>query len=151
MTDRPKVGLCIFVLNHEGDKVLIGKRIKEQLYGLPGGRLEYGETFEKCAVRELSEETNLKLSEERLSFLCSFNALDKAINFHWVQINYFVQINENEENIIINTEPDKCENWIWMTYEEFSFNKSDLFIPTRQFLEKYAINSFDDIKNLSAN
>lgn len=49
----PKVGLGILVFN-EQDEILLGKRINahgSESWGPPGGHLEFGETFEKCAIR----------------------------------------------------------------------------------------------------
>jgi len=59
----PKVGIGVIVINREG-KVLIGKRIgaHARKYSIPGGHLDYGETFESAAIRELKEETDFDAS-----------------------------------------------------------------------------------------
>ncbi len=150
MTNKPKVGIGIFVFNQEGDKILIGKRLKENMYGLPGGKLEFKETFEECAARELYEETNLDINKNRFNLVCTFNALNRERNYHWVEIKFAVQINKAEEKCVVNTEPDKCEEWVWMSFEEFNnLNQNQLFIPTQIFIKKFKIFSFEDIKNLS--
>ena len=58
-----KVGIGIFVI--KDDKMLMLKRLKESspVWGLPGGKLEEGETWEECASRELLEETGLNASK----------------------------------------------------------------------------------------
>ena len=46
------------------DKFLLIKRIKEPyigLWSLPGGKIEFGETLEEAIVREVEEETSLKV------------------------------------------------------------------------------------------
>eukprot|EP00877_Chromochloris_zofingiensis_P007895 jgi/Chrzof1/3359/Cz12g22080.t1 len=52
---RPRVGLGVIV--QRGDKILVGKRLGSLgagEYALPGGHLEFGESFADCAVREVS-------------------------------------------------------------------------------------------------
>ncbi len=148
--NRPKIGLAIFVLDSTNNKILIGKRMKEKLFGLPGGKLEYGESFEECAYRELLEETNLDIPENRFKYSCSFNCIKKEIDYHWVEIIMICQLTKEEEKNLRNNEPDKCENWNWVNFEEVEkLNKDNyLFIGLNRYLEKYKIDSIDKLINL---
>lgn len=150
--NRPKVGLAIFVFNSDTNQFLVGKRIKENTFGLPGGKLEYGESFEGCAQRELLEETNLNLDESRFKYLCSYNCIDKSMDYHWVEIFMVVHINSQEEHHILNTETDKCENWIWVNFDEMQTinNRDQLFIGLKGFLKRFNINSIQNIIELRA-
>ncbi|CAN5645775.1 NUDIX hydrolase [soil metagenome] len=59
--DRPVVGVGAIVVRD--DRLLVVKRGREPSRGrwsVPGGRLEFGETLESGAVRELAEETGLE-------------------------------------------------------------------------------------------
>jgi 8-oxo-dGTP diphosphatase len=53
------------VISPDGSKVLLGKNVKNAhvLVGwiLPGGKLEKSETLEECAVREIFEETGVRI------------------------------------------------------------------------------------------
>ncbi|TDZ33100.1 Nudix hydrolase 1 [Colletotrichum spinosum] len=58
----PRVGVAAVI--SRGGKVLVGLRKGSHGSGtlqLPGGHLEFGESFETCAEREALEETNLKV------------------------------------------------------------------------------------------
>lgn len=58
-------GSTIIVLNNKNE-VLLQKRIDTGDWGIPGGSLELGESFEEAAHRELYEETGLKIKSLKL-------------------------------------------------------------------------------------
>ncbi|KAK5163876.1 uncharacterized protein LTR77_010270 [Saxophila tyrrhenica] len=64
-----RVGVGVFVFkDHNDAHFVLGKRkasLGAGTYSLPGGHLEFGETFEQCAVREVKEETGLEIGEVR--------------------------------------------------------------------------------------
>jgi ADP-ribose pyrophosphatase YjhB (NUDIX family) len=64
-------------------------------WALPGGHLEFGESFETCAEREVLEETGLKISDVR--FLTAVNSVMGDENKHYVTIFMGAHIHENEE------------------------------------------------------
>ncbi|CAF4312603.1 unnamed protein product [Adineta steineri] len=64
---RPFVGIAVIAVypSRYPQSVLISERLSSHGkggYQLPGGHLEYGESFDECAKRELKEETNLDCS-----------------------------------------------------------------------------------------
>jgi 8-oxo-dGTP pyrophosphatase MutT (NUDIX family) len=57
------------VLNNIGEVLLVSRR-DENIWTFPKGHLEYGETIEEAALREVSEETGYKVKiQKRLSDL----------------------------------------------------------------------------------
>ncbi|SHK13532.1 NUDIX domain-containing protein [Desulforamulus aeronauticus] len=60
---RPGVAIVIF--NKEGE-VLLQKRADVNLWGIPSGHVEPGETVKNAAIREILEETGLQVKILRL-------------------------------------------------------------------------------------
>ena len=54
------------ILFNESDEVLLQRRSDNGRWGLPGGRMEIGESAEECAVRETWEETGILTQIKRL-------------------------------------------------------------------------------------
>jgi len=62
MDKKPKVGVGIIVI--KDNKVLLGKRKNSHGEGswcFPGGHLEFNESLENCAKREVLEETGIEI------------------------------------------------------------------------------------------
>ncbi len=53
-------------------------------YALPGGHLDFGESFEQCAAREVKEETGLNVQDVR--FLTATNTVFGDAGKHYVTI-----------------------------------------------------------------
>jgi ADP-ribose pyrophosphatase YjhB (NUDIX family) len=77
-TSNPRVRVAVVVM--QGDQVLLVRHRKgERTYWLlPGGGLDYGETIEECAVRELHEETGLTIAPQQFLFMSEAIAPDKS-------------------------------------------------------------------------
>ena len=105
---KPKVGVGVMVFKNQ--KVLIGKRKGshgEGEYTTPGGHLEYMESFEDCAKREVLEETGIEI--ENVKFLCLANLKAYAPK-HYVHIWLTADWKSGEAKVM---EPEKCEGWDW--------------------------------------
>jgi 8-oxo-dGTP diphosphatase len=61
--NKTSIRIRVAVILVKEDKILLVKHSKygREYWLLPGGGLEYGETIETCAKRELKEETNLEI------------------------------------------------------------------------------------------
>ena len=76
---RPMLTADCVVLN-DRNEILLVKRGNEPFKGcwaLPGGFMEMDETIERCAVRELEEETSLKVSEQDIHLIGVYSAPDR--------------------------------------------------------------------------
>ncbi len=76
---HPTVRVSVILPNEKGELLLIRHRKPTRSYWvLPGGHLDYGETLEGCAVRELKEETNLDIRVEKMLYVSQALAPDKS-------------------------------------------------------------------------
>ncbi|MFP3457535.1 NUDIX domain-containing protein, partial [Psychrobacter sp. SIMBA_152] len=95
-------------------------------WATPGGHLEFGETVEQCAVREVVEETGLNVTNIRkLDFT---NDIFSAENKHYITL--YVQA-DYEGGEVINKEPHKCLQWRWCDINDLP---APLFISLKNYL-----------------
>ncbi|MBN2559041.1 MAG: NUDIX domain-containing protein [Clostridia bacterium] len=59
------------IVRDGGNRILLIKRTDNDTWGIPGGSLELGETFEEAAEREVLEETGLAVGKLRMMKLFS--------------------------------------------------------------------------------
>ncbi|KAJ3045757.1 hypothetical protein HDV00_007883 [Rhizophlyctis rosea] len=84
-----RVGLAVFAVRRRDGQVLVGKRKVSHgagTYQLPGGHLDYLESFEACAARECLEETGLTLDPQSIHFLTATNDPMPPEGKHYVTI-----------------------------------------------------------------
>lgn len=55
-------------------------------WALPGGHIEFGESFETCATREVFEETGLHIKADSVRFLTATNDVMASEHKHYVTI-----------------------------------------------------------------
>ncbi len=85
--NNPKVGIGVMII--KDDKVLFGKRKGshgEREYAFLGCHLEYMESFEACARRELEEECGIKIKNIQFKFLANVTKLPKTLCSYWIVV-----------------------------------------------------------------
>lgn len=136
LTAMPKVGVAVFLVN--GDKVLLGKRKGSHGAGhfqLPGGHLEFGESWGDCARRETFEETGLVLSGP-IQFATVTNDVFAAENKHYITIFMRAECSGGEEPALL--EPEKCESWEWVPWKSIAeMSVRPLFLPLQNVVAQY--------------
>ena len=118
---RPYIGVAVIVIRD--GRVLLGRRIKAHGSGtwqFPGGHLEFGESIEACAERELFEETGLMIIRQHMGPFT--NDYFESEGKHYVTL--FV-IADKTSGAVQLKEPDKCERWEWFRWGR---------MPTPRFL-----------------
>lgn len=79
IVQRPNFRVSVIIVNEKQEILLVQhKKANRQYWVLPGGRIEYGEDFATCAVRELKEETNLDIKFGKVVFLSEAIAPDRS-------------------------------------------------------------------------
>lgn len=118
---RPLVGVAVFVV--ADGRVLLGKRRGSHgagTWALPGGHLEWGETPEECARREVLEETGLALDDIRHG---PFTNDVFPEGRHYVTL--FLTARRSGGTLSLR-EPAKCERWEWFSWDQLP---EPLFLP----------------------
>jgi len=129
-----RVGVGVFVL--KDGKFLMQKRQGSHgsgTWSLPGGHLEFGESFEDTARREVKEETNLDITNIR--FAAVTNDIFKAENKHYATIWVLSDWASGE---LENVEPEKCTAQEWNTLDDLP---EPLFLTWKQLLKSQFINN----------
>ena len=128
--DNPEVRVGIGCFVWKDGKFLLQQRLGshgEGTWSCPGGHLEFGETWEECAAREVYEETGMRITNVR--FLAATNDKFAEKGKHYVTIWVESDWLEGEATIV---EPNKCTAQGWYDFKSLP---SPLFEPCWQNLK----------------
>lgn len=141
--EEKKVGVGVGVMISRNSKVLLGKRHIDPkkatsllngagTWTMPGGKLEFGETFEEGAKREVMEETGLAIN--KLDVICVNNDMVEAA--HFVTIGLLSDDFVGEPKVM---EPDKITDWQWFDLDNLP---SPMYFPSARIVENYQKKQF---------
>jgi len=105
---RPRVGCGAAILDAQG-RLLLVKRIKNPEaahWGVPGGKLDWGEAARTCAEREIHEELGITVVAGPVLAVTDMIADD----YHWVAITYRADGFSGEPSI---QEDHALSEWGW--------------------------------------
>ena len=108
-----RVGVGVFVWRD--GKFIMGQRLGSHganTWSVPGGHLEFGESWEDCAMREVQEETGMSVKNVRLLTVTNDLFLDD--NKHYITLWVECDWAQGEPTI---TEPDKWINQDWRNFQ----------------------------------
>lgn len=124
-----RVGVGVFVW--KDGTFLMGKRRGSHghdTWSVPGGHLEFGETVEECAIREVLEETGMHIENVRL--LAVTEDVFPDDNKHYITLWVESDWASGQPTI---TEPDKYLDQEWKTFKTLP---APLFEPCWQNLRR---------------
>ena len=109
---QTKVGVGVMILK-DGKMLLTRRRGSHGAgeYSFPGGHLEYMESFEDCAIREVKEECGLQIKNLRFLFLSN---VAKYAPKHYVHIGMVADWRAGEPQTL---EPNKAGAWDWYSLD----------------------------------
>lgn len=108
VSQATKIGVGVMVL--KGDYVLMSFRKSSHgagTYQFLGGHMEYGESFEECAKREIREECGIEI--KNITFMCVAN-VRAFMPKHYVHIGLQAEWASGEPQLL---EPEKNSSWEW--------------------------------------
>ena len=146
MTDRrPHVGMGVLVMRR--GRVLLGRRRGshgEGYYAAPGGHIEFGESFEEAARREVREETGLEIADLKLLSVGNYVFKREDGERHYIDVDFVCEAPAGEPQL---AEPGKCDGWDWYDLDDLP---QPLFVVTRRMIESLrsgvALNSLSEIE-----
>jgi len=108
---------CVVVFNREG-KVLLLRRARSKRNGgkweIPGGSLKFGESPRKGAIRELMEETGMRVSPLSVIPVDTFGFLYPDMGVEFIIPLYSLLVEDFEPKI----RDEEHDGWGWFTVEE---------------------------------
>jgi ADP-ribose pyrophosphatase YjhB (NUDIX family) len=136
-----KAGFGVMLMKN--NKVLLGHRHIDpekadsalngaSTWTMPGGKLDFGETFEEGAKREIMEETGIILNNVKV-FCVNNERMEQA---HFVTVGIFSDDFEGEPQVM---EPDEITEWKWFDLDNLP---TPLYFPSVEIIDNYKKKEF---------
>jgi 8-oxo-dGTP diphosphatase len=129
---QPRVGVGVLLVDERGRLLLTLRKLAPEAdcWSIVGGKVDFLETVESCAVREALEEVGLKIAIDRL--LCITDHLLPDERQHWVSPAFLGKI---LGGVVQNCEPAKTREVRWFAMDELPPN---LTMTAKNAIEAYA-------------
>ena len=128
MPKTPRVGVGVII--ERNGQVLLLKRTNVHgagTWSTPGGHLEYGESPEECAIREVKEETGVNIGDVRFKGITNdlFEVSEKHYITIWMEGRYL----DGEPVVNADGEASDIGWFLWDALPK------PLFLPLQNFME----------------
>ena len=107
---KPEAG-CGAAIRDDAGRLLLIQRLREPeagAWGLPGGKIDFGEPAMFTARREIAEELGIGIEILRLA--CIAETIDQGDGRHWIAPVYEARMVSGAPEIL---EPEKHGGWGW--------------------------------------
>jgi 8-oxo-dGTP diphosphatase len=134
--DAPRVAAGAVVVNQ--DKVLLVLRNKapaKDMWAIPGGSVNLGETFQAAAEREVLEETGLQIKAGEIVYVFERIERDQAgrVQFHYVILDLMAEALDPSQPL---TPADDVRDAGWFSLADLDRLSMPVSDTTRNLLEK---------------
>lgn len=99
---------------------------------MPGGKLEWGESFEDGAIREVLEETGITIRNPEVISVHNF----KNEHAHFMTVGLLVHEWKGEARV---TEPDEIVEWKWFDLQDLPYPR---YFPSFGVIENFLQGKF---------
>jgi ADP-ribose pyrophosphatase len=129
--NHPRVGVGVLLIDESGRLLLTLRRRPPEAgcWSIVGGKLDFLETLEQCAIRETLEEVGAAISID--SLLCVTDHLLPSEDQHWVSPAFLARVSSQDTR---NCEPDKTQEVRWFAPDSLPPN---LTITARNAIAAY--------------
>lgn len=142
-SERKRVGAGIGVILIRSGKILLGKRHSDPNkadsafksageWCLPGGKLDWGESLEKAALREVKEETGITIKNPEVISVHNF----KNKHAHFVTVGLVAHKWKGKAKVM---EPDEITEWQWFSLKKLPYPK---YFPSFGVIKNYLKKKF---------
>lgn len=139
-TPIKKMGSGVGVMILKDGKILLGQRHSDPTkaasdmqgqgaWTMPGGKLEFGESFEECGRREVLEETGIAVDAKDLELISLTN--DFVPTAHYVTIGLLCTKFSGDAKVM---EPDTITKWDWFDIDNLP---TPLFNLSQRVIDNY--------------
>lgn len=143
MEEKKKIGVGVGVMILKDGKLLLGRRhdnpekASSLLNGagnwtMPGGKLDFGETFEEGVKREVLEETGITLNS--VDVICVNQDIIETA--HFITVGLLADSFSGEPRVM---EPDEITEWGWFDLNNLP---NPIYFPSAKVLENYKQKKF---------
>ncbi len=135
---NPVLTGCGVLLFNDKKQFLMMKRNSEHAtgtYAVPGGWMEFGESFEETAVREIQEELGVTISN--IKVLGVVNTVFPKESKHSVAVILAAKLESGEPKVM---EPHKCESLKW--YDDWNKLPQPLMCDYHQYITSEHVDGY---------
>ncbi len=141
--EKKRVGAGLGVILEKDGKIVLGMRPPDPdkadsafrsagEWCLPGGKLDFGETLEDGAIREVKEETGIIIKNPEVISIHNC----KNEHAHFLTAGMIAREWEGEAKVM---EPDEIVEWRWFDMNELPFPR---YFPSFEVIENYMQKKF---------